>query len=300
MSPRPSFAWIAATGVASLALALYSFDFVPVPSRGPAFASVPDPSSASAPIAACPDPRPAGCRDYTRIPVPPGDLSDVSPLRRAIVAAAATQIGRVSELNRGDGAKCGWENLAAYYAIAYEKPLRRSEYAKLKRAMSIVPVVNPEHPDPKDPDHYVFETDPEHPELDDPLHFRHPKRPKTVVRHEKINEWCGIFALWAVKTGASGPMETGDADAAAAIGASFWKYRKASAGWGIGGLRLVMGHQGIKPGDIAYFRGNAQHQGVVERVLGRKIHTIDGNQDCQQVGRKVSDIRSVAGYYRAQ
>jgi hypothetical protein len=249
--------------------------------------------------AACPDPKPAGCQDYTQRPVPPGSLDGVSGLRRAIIDAAASQIGQVSELGTDDGTKCGWGNLQSFYETSYGRNLRDSELTKLKRPLTITPVTDPDHPDPQDPDHYVYVTDPKHPDLDDPLHFMQPKRIKVDVDHGKINEWCGIFALWATKTGANASSDPSDADAVSKIQATFWRSR-GKDGWGVDGLELKPGYAGIQPGDIAYFRGNLQHQAIVERVLNGRIYTIDGNQECQQVGRVDRDIREVAGYYRVQ
>lgn len=69
--------------------------------------------------------------------------------------------------------------------------------------------------------------------------------------------------------------------------------------------RWRTGTAGIKPGDIVFFdwRGsrsiqNIDHVGVVERVKGKNIITIEGNTTGDSCRRMVRDARYIAGYGR--
>ena len=80
--------------------------------------------------------------------------------------------------------------------------------------------------------------------------------PEDVVKYLKpgLPSWCGIFTLWALKTG----------------GASVGTW---GMGTGIPGIKQVKDPQ---PGDIAYMEQN-QHYCLVVSVEGDQVHTIDGN-----------------------
>jgi hypothetical protein len=199
----------------------------------------------------------------------------VSPLRKAIIAAAAGEIGKVSELPGPDCNKLGWRSLIGYHERSLGRTLEEKERRTLKRA-------------------------------------RWKKETKT-----KVQDWCGIFALWSVKEGLRARYgDTAlDCDAAKApkrenpakpdvklpdlrgiyLGATRWTIQ--GGGGGIDGLPYVAGSKGLKPGDIVTFSGELNHHAIVERVVGRDIYTIDGNMGCQMVVRAKRPVSEISGYY---
>ncbi|HEV2780464.1 MAG TPA: peptidoglycan-binding domain-containing protein [Actinophytocola sp.] len=77
-----------------------------------------------------------------------------------------------------------------------------------------------------------------------------------VIKYLKpgLPSWCGIFTLWALKTGGAGVGDWG-------------------MGTGIPGIRQV---RDPKPGDIGYIEQN-QHYCLIVSVEGDTVYSIDGN-----------------------
>jgi putative peptidoglycan binding protein len=77
-----------------------------------------------------------------------------------------------------------------------------------------------------------------------------------VVKYLKpgLPSWCGIFALWALKTGGASVGDWG-------------------MGTGIPGIRQV---RDPKPGDIGYLEQN-QHYCLIHSVDGDTVYSVDGN-----------------------
>jgi peptidoglycan hydrolase-like protein with peptidoglycan-binding domain len=93
--------------------------------------------------------------------------------------------------------------------------------------------------------------------------------PDDVVKYVKpgLPSWCGIFTLWALKTG----------------GASVGNW---GMGTGIPGIRQVTDPQ---PGDIGYMNEN-QHYCLVVSVEGDQVNSVDGNTvGDDTVGGEVND-----------
>lgn len=80
--------------------------------------------------------------------------------------------------------------------------------------------------------------------------------PQDVVKYLKpgLPSWCGIFALWALKTGGANVGDWG-------------------MGTGIPGIRQV---KDPKPGDIGYLEQN-QHYCLIHSVDGDTVYSVDGN-----------------------
>lgn len=234
---------------------------------------------------------PLVCAKYLGRPIPPGDLEGVSQFRRTIIDTAAAEIGIVSDSPGEDGFKTGWAHLIDYFKVSWP---------------------------------------------DNNLDFVARTFPKTVTRRDmlktpvgkgetKISEWCGIFALWAVKTAsrkheAQQPEFCGPPPVLSAssdfrgqlLPWTEWRnghieglpyrsvYKKKEDG-NRPTLEEVARRKadlsGLQPGDIVLFDGDGHHQAIVERVSGTHVFTIDGNTYCQLVSRQVHDIDKVVGYY---
>jgi hypothetical protein len=125
------------------------------------------------------------------------------------------------------------------------------------------------------------------------------KRPLHAVGDQvEINSWCGIFALWAAKTGSEQCISKSGAEGCRSesdLATTHWVN-----GVGIRGLKLVTGTQGIQPGDIALYSGGLQHHAIVERVIGNQVYSIDGNEACELIARRVRPLSQVLGYYRVE
>ena len=90
-------------------------------------------------------------------------------------------------------------------------------------------------------------------------------REQTLKRNASVGQggiphWCGIFALWALK---SAGVDVGE-----------WKI-----GSGISSVRNVrpVSASAIKLGDIAYIDQPFQHHAIVTNASGGSVETIDGN-----------------------
>lgn len=215
------------------------------------------------------------CDNQARRPPPPGSDENLSPLRRDIIARAASQIGLVSELQGNDCNKRGWKNLAQYFETATGEPISPARLQILKR----------------------------------------PRKSKDDV--VKIAQWCGIFALWAVKTAAREGAPPGPAasrgEAVCSLLArdetipktrrkfldlTYWSLKPRQLG--LKGLKLEFGNKGIQPGDIVVFKDSKHHYAIVERIIGDRIYTIDGNSDCQMVLRKQRKLEEVVNHFRVE
>ena len=74
-----------------------------------------------------------------------------------------------------------------------------------------------------------------------------------------------------------------------------------NASWGGGKLSgpkpIKYSNKGVKPGDIGYYGPPLHHHDIVERVSGKWVYTIDGNQECSGILRKKRALSSLKGYY---
>ena len=109
------------------------------------------------------------------------------------------------------------------------------------------------------------------------------KAMKSHVRkanHSKWNgpwSWCGIWAAHVVR-------EAGFKDISWTIGK-------------LKGRAPIGGHKGVKPGDIAFWSGGLNHHDIVEKIDGKTVYTLDGNQECSGIMRKKRQLSNMAGYY---
>jgi len=105
----------------------------------------------------------------------------------------------------------------------------------------------------------------------------------TIIKaHAGITDWCGIFALWAIKTGGVSWVGT-------------WvKYQGISS---VPGMKRTNAPQ---PGDVAA-KTEHQHMALVYSVSGDSIQTIDGNNGGKLTGPSRLQSKSIfdAGFYTA-
>jgi len=90
--------------------------------------------------------------------------------------------------------------------------------------------------------------------------------------------WCAIFAVAAVRKAGITDLH-----------------------WGTGkmvGRKAIAGHKGAKPGDIAFWTGGLNHHDIIEKIDGKTVYTIDGNQECSGIMRKKRQLSNMAGYYK--
>ena len=90
--------------------------------------------------------------------------------------------------------------------------------------------------------------------------------------------WCAIYAVAAVRKAGITDLH-----------------------WGTGklvGRKAIGGHKGAKPGDIAFWTGGLNHHDIIEKIDGKTVYTIDGNQECSGIMRKKRDLSKMAGYYK--
>jgi len=100
----------------------------------------------------------------------------------------------------------------------------------------------------------------------------------------QIPDWCGIFALWAIKTGGVSWVGT---------------WRK---GHGIASVPGMIHTASPLPGDVACIKEYPQHMAMVYSVTGNSICTIDGNSTNGAVtGPSAPKSRTsfTAGFYTA-
>jgi putative peptidoglycan binding protein len=98
-----------------------------------------------------------------------------------------------------------------------------------------------------------------------------------VIKYLKpgLPSWCGIFTLWALKTGGAGVGDWG-------------------MGTGIPGIKQV---REPKPGDIGYMEQN-QHYCLIVSVEGDTVYSIDGNTVGDDTGGgEVNDRTRSRGEY---
>ncbi len=90
--------------------------------------------------------------------------------------------------------------------------------------------------------------------------------------------WCAIYAVAAVRKAGITDLH-----------------------WGTGkmvGRKPIAGHNGAKPGDIAFWTGGLNHHDIIEKIDGKTVYTIDGNQECSGIMRKKRQLSNMAGYYK--
>jgi hypothetical protein len=83
--------------------------------------------------------------------------------------------------------------------------------------------------------------------------------PDITNLHANTPDWCGIFALWAIKSG--GVSWVGN-----------WQQ-----GQGIASVAGMMGTDSPLPGDVTAMKESPQHMSLVYAVTGNTVQTIDGN-----------------------
>jgi hypothetical protein len=95
--------------------------------------------------------------------------------------------------------------------------------------------------------------------------------------------WCGIFAIWAVKT---------------ATGRGAWVNGRPD----LEQFTHVEGRTGIETDDVVAIQGNLNHHTVVASLSsdGKIVRTIDGNQWYQGVYPNHRDTSTVASFYRVK
>ncbi len=153
--------------------------------------------------------------------------------RAAIVRLAEQQVGRVHASDRGDGKKYGWTRLHDYYREALPS-YNDGELLEGIKAASKFPGQ------------------------------RYNSKAKEWSPKAGAWSWCGIFAIWAVKT---------------VTGRGTWERQP-------GGFEYHGDVANAKPGDIIHRiddPNNAlNHHCLVKEVVGDKVTTINGNGDYQQ------------------
>lgn len=109
--------------------------------------------------------------------------------------------------------------------------------------------------------------------------------PDSVVekRVDGLPHWCGIFAVWALKT----------------AGCDVGNWRKGSGIASVRGIRPLGPQTTPQPGDVGYIEQPVQHHCVVESVDDDgTINSIDGNVDGQVV-RKSRPRSAYHAFYSA-
>ena len=153
--------------------------------------------------------------------------------RAAIVRLAEQQVGRVHASDRGDGRKYGWVRLHDYYRVALPT-YNDSELLEGIKAASKFPGQ------------------------------RYDAKAKEWSPKAGAWSWCGIFAVWAVKT---------------VTGRGTWERQPA-------GFTHHDDVANARPGDLIHRiddPNNAlNHHCLVKAVVGDKVTTINGNGEFQQ------------------
>lgn len=99
-----------------------------------------------------------------------------------------------------------------------------------------------------------------------------------VVTHmpgQKVH-WCGIFATWVFHQ--------------AGITSEKWEY-------GEGISRILKQTNNPKPGDVLYIDQPYQHHGIVERIDGNTVYSVDGNSPGGVVAPRKRDISEISSFY---
>ena len=99
--------------------------------------------------------------------------------------------------------------------------------------------------------------------------------------------WCGIFAIWAVKS---------------VTGNGSWEQGK-NGGSPAGLVHVPKAADptlaNARPGDILYIAKKSHHFMLAEPVSGDTLVTIDGAQDYEGINRTTHPLSEILGYYRA-
>jgi hypothetical protein len=153
--------------------------------------------------------------------------------RAAIVRLAEQQVGRVHSGDRGDGRKYGWIRLHDYYRVALPT-FNEQELLEGIKAAAKFPG-----------QHYNAQT-------------------KEWSSKAGAWSWCGIFALWAVKT---------------VTGRGSWERQPI-------GFDSHADVANAQPGDVIHRiddpNNQLNHHCLVKAVEGNQVTTINGNGDSQQ------------------
>ena len=153
--------------------------------------------------------------------------------RAAILTLAEQQVGRVHSSNRGDGNKYGWMRIRDYYNIAIPTYTDAAFLEGIKAAGK-----------------YAGQ--------------KYDTRTETWSPKGGAWSWCGIFAMWAVKT---------------VTGRGAWETQPI-------GFTHHADVASAKPGDIIHRiddpNNQLNHHCLVRLVEGDKVTTINGNGDYQQ------------------
>ncbi|MDE6616437.1 MAG: CHAP domain-containing protein, partial [Lachnospiraceae bacterium] len=99
--------------------------------------------------------------------------------------------------------------------------------------------------------------------------------------------WCHMFVSWcAAKAGI--PASVVPKTASTSEGMEWFKSR---------GIFKYKGKYTPKRGDLVYFKTGRNHVGIVEKVTGSTLHTIEGNTPCM-VARKTYPLseKTITGY----
>jgi len=101
--------------------------------------------------------------------------------------------------------------------------------------------------------------------------------------HKEIPDWCGIFALWAIKSGGASWVGT-------------WR-----DGQGIASVPGMFPTTSPQPGDVGAVREFPQHMDIVYSVVGNIVLTIDGNSTNGAVTGPSSQSKQhfTAGFFTA-
>ena len=198
--------------------------------------------------------------------------------RLAIVELAASQIGKVLSVDRGDGNKYGWERILRYYEVAYA-------------GTNTPPTKDKPQGEPFFPSQFGDNTEDladkkkTGPSLKQPV--------KDTMAAGKFSfpnpggpwSWCAIFAVWAVR---------------AATGVGRWDGK-------VNGLPFVADPKlkDAQRGDILYIISDNQHHCILAHepepdAPDGPYETIEGNLEGQEVRRcRRWTSANLHGYYRA-
>ncbi len=112
---------------------------------------------------------------------------------------------------------------------------------------------------------------------------------KAGTRPHEVNNWCGYFATWALKTG--GAPASLKWMPSVGIKKAFKKTTKQAK---ILGCRTDW--ENMKPGDVGMF-SKASHHALIAEVNGNDYKTIDGNGEYGEVGIHQRAVKTKAGQH---
>ncbi len=196
------------------------------------------------------------------------DQKDNDSVRQNIIYLADSQIGQVLASNRGDDRKFGWQRIIRYYEVALGKEWAEKRFGKIT--------------DPSQASQQPQEKETE-------AHARVQKSGIFAFTKPGPWSWCGIFAMWAVKsiTG-RGNWQDGPKDLTEVRRSADPKLR------------------GAKRGDILSIASSNSHFCLLamdapeEADDSTVLYTIDGNVEDQAIRASFKwKIANVSSYFRA-